>query len=249
MEISGNTILITGGATGIGRGLAEAFTAEDNQVIIASRRKDELEAVTAANPGMASIELDVTDPHSIAAAAASVLRDHPDLNVVINDAGIMKFEELTKGEVDVADATVATNLMGPIRVTAAFMRHLLAQSAATIINVSAGTAFVPMSVTPTYNATKAALHNYSESLREQLKDTSVQVLEIIPPAVQSTLLVPEGATDKRAMPVADYIGQVMAIIRNGADREVAVEAVLPLRLAEKRGNYDEMFAKNNAFFG
>ncbi len=248
MKTTGNTILITGGGSGIGRGLATAFAADGNYVIIAGRRRSALDAVVAATRGITATELDVADPASIAAVVPALLRDYPELNVVVHCAGIMRPEDLKDGNIADAEATVATNLLGPIRLTAALIHHLLAQPAATIVTISAGLAFVPMAPTPTYNATKAAIHSYSETLREQLKATSVEVLEIIPPYVQSALLGSDGLTDEHAMPVADFIAQTMDIIRGGAAHEISVEQVKPLRNAEANGTYQVMFEKNNAIF-
>ena len=185
MKLTGNTILITGGGTGIGRGLAEAFHALGNQVIIAGRRKSALDETTSANPGMRSIVFDVEDPASIRSFAAQVTASCPALNVLINNAGIMRPEDLKADPVDLtnAEAIIAINLLGPIRLTAALLPHLQRQASATIINVSSGLAFIPLHVTPTYCATKAALHSWSQSLRYQLKSTSVEVLELAPPYV------------------------------------------------------------------
>lgn len=248
MQTSGNTILITGGGSGIGRGLAEAFAAAGNTVIIAGRRRPALDAVVAVNPGMAAIALDVGDPASIAAAVPALLRDYPGLNAVVHNAGIMRVETLSDPDRADAEATVATNLLGPIRLTAALLPHLLAQPAATIVTVSSGLAFVPMAPTPTYCATKAAIHSYSVTLREQLKATPVEVLEIAPPYVQTELMSADQAHDARAMPLADFIAETMAIIRGGATAEVVVDRCRPLRDAEKNGTYDQMFAMTNGMF-
>ena len=174
MEMTGNTILVTGGGTGIGRALAEAFHARGNHVIVVGRRPKPLAEVTAANPGMASAVLDVADSGAIQAFAAGVAQDHPALNVLINNAGIMKVEDVLTEPVDleVAEATVATNLLGPIRLTAALLPHLRGRPAAAVVNVTSGLAFVPRAVAPTYSATKAAMHSYSQSLRFLLKDTA-----------------------------------------------------------------------------
>jgi uncharacterized oxidoreductase len=181
MQIRGNTILITGGGSGIGRGLAEAFHAEGNQVIIAGRRKQLLDETVKANPGMKSAILDIGSTDSIRTFAEKLKADFPALNAVIHNAGIMKPESVKSANVVDAEAIVTTNLLGPIRLTAALLPHLLKQSRAAIMTVSSGLAFVPLSMTPTYCATKAAIHSYTQSLRYQLKDTSVQVLELIPP--------------------------------------------------------------------
>ena len=197
MNITNNTILITGGGSGIGRGLAEAFHALGNKVIIAGRRRKALEETTDANPGMAFVTLDIDDPAAIRAFAAEVTELHPTLNVLINNAGISRMEDLkAKWEGPTkAEAMITTNLLGPIRLTAALLPRLRKQPRATIINVTSGLAFVPFPLAPTYSATKAALHSYTESLRFQFKETPLEFLEIIPPYVQTELGGPAQAAD------------------------------------------------------
>jgi uncharacterized oxidoreductase len=246
MQISGNTILITGGGTGIGRGLAEAFHAEGNQVIIAGRRKESLQAVVLANPGMKAAVLDIGNVESILSFAEQIKKDYPALNVVIQNAGIMKPESLQKGMVADAEAIIATNLLGPIRLTAALLPLLLKQPRAVIMTVSSGLAFVPLAMTPTYCATKAAIHSYTQSLRYQLRDTSLQVLELIPPYVQTELTGPRQASDPNAMPLQDYIAESMTILKSSPDAtEICVERVKPLRFAEASGGYDAFCKKFN----
>ena len=234
MNLTGNTIFITGGGSGIGRALAEALHQRGNQVIISGRRQGPLDEVTAANPGMKSIALDIQDPASIAAAAARLTAEFPALNVLVNNAGIMRAEDLKalkKAALPDAEAIVTTNLLGPIRMTAALLPHLLRQSAATIVNVSSGLGFVPMAMTPTYSATKAALHSYTMSLRYQLRDTSIKVLEIIPPWVATELMGPT-PTDSRAMPLDKFIAETMEILATDAE-EICVQNVMFLRNAAK----------------
>jgi uncharacterized oxidoreductase len=231
MKLSGNTIFITGGGSGIGHALAEQLHKRGNQVIISGRRQDALDAATAANPGMKSITLDIENPASIAAAVEKLTRDFPALNVLINNAGIMRPEDVKKGAVADAEAIVTTNLLGPIRITAALMPHFLKQPSATVINVSSGLAFVPLAMTPTYCATKAAIHSYTQSLRYQLQGTSIQVLEISPPWV-ATELMGEKPSDPRAMPLDKYIAETMEILGTDAE-EICVQNVLFLRNAAK----------------
>jgi uncharacterized oxidoreductase len=242
MNLSGNTILITGGGSGIGRGLAEALHALGNQVVISGRRQGALDETTAANPGMKSLALDITSPDAIRSFAAQVASQFPSLNVLINNAGIMRAEKLHAQQPDLADAEaiVTTNLLGPIRLTAALLPHLQRQPHAAIMNVSSGLAFLPLTLTPTYCATKAAIHSYTLSLRYQLKATNVEVLELIPPYVATDLM--GGASDPRAMPLDQFIAEVMAILKQQpTPAEICVENVKPLRFAAESGKFDAIF--------
>ena len=244
MQMSGNTILITGGGSGIGRGLAEAFHASGNQVVVAGRRKQVLDETTAANHGMKSAVLDIESADSIRSFAAQLAKDFPSLNVVIHNAGIMRPENLKSDAVADAAAIVTTNLLGPIRLTAALLPLLLAQPKPVVMTVSSGLAFVPFAMTPTYCATKAAIHSYTQSLRYQLRDTSVQVLELIPPYVQTELMGARQANDPRAMPLNEFIAETMRILKDSPEaNEICVERVKPLRFAERGGDYDG-FVKN-----
>jgi uncharacterized oxidoreductase len=251
MNLTGNTILITGGGSGIGRALAEALHAKGNQVIISGRREQVLDEVTAANPGMKSLVLDIQDKADIAAFARTAVERYPQLNVVINNAGIMKNEDVTHTEqhLAVAEETVLTNLLGPIRLTAALLPHLLKQPRSTLMTVSSGLAFVPLGVTPTYSATKAAIHSYSMALRRQLAGTSTQVIELAPPYVQTELRGPEQAVDPAAQPLAEFIAEVMNILETQPEaEEVIVERCKPLRFAAENGKMAEVFAiVNDAF--
>jgi len=246
MELKGNTILITGGGSGIGRGLAEAFHAEGNQVIIAGRRREALDETIAANPGIKGMTFDVGDRNSVLNFARQISSDYPALNVVIQNAGIMKMEDIKEGETGDAEATIATNLLGPIRLTAALLPHLLSKPQAAIMTVSSGLAFVPLATTPTYCATKAAIHSYSQSLRYQLRNTAVQIIELIPPYVQTELMGTHQANDPAAMPLKDFIAESMRILRSAPDStEICVERVKPLRNAEASGNYAAFFREFN----
>ncbi len=249
MKISDNTILITGGGSGIGRALAEQFHKRGNTVIIAGRRRAVLDEVAAANPGMIAVELDVERPEAITAFARKLVVDHPALNVLINNAGMMTPEDVKTGKTDVAEATITTNLLGPIRLTAALLPHLLKQPAATVINTTSGLAFVPLAITPTYSATKAALRFYTQSLRFQLKDTSVEVIELAPPYVQTHLMGDHQASDPNAMPLDEYIAETMANFEQSpTPAENLVERVKFLSGAERRGDYAQVFETLNSMF-
>ncbi|WP_395944539.1 SDR family oxidoreductase [Brevundimonas sp.] len=247
MNITGNTILITGGGSGIGRALAEALHARGNQIIITGRREGVLQETAAANPGMAWATLDMEDAAAVAAFGARIVQDHPALNAVILNAGIMKAENLKAAPFDFAtvEATITTNLLGPIRLTAALLPHLLAQPKATVVTVTSGLAFTPLAATPTYNATKAAIHSWTQSLRHQLADTTIEVLELAPPAV-ATDLMPGHADNPNSMPLADYTAEVIGLIERGDTPrgEILVDRVKPLRFAEADG-YEAVFAMLN----
>ena len=251
MNLTGNTILITGGGSGIGRGLAEELHKLGNHVVIAGRRRHALDETIAANPGMQALQLDIENPAAIRAFAAEVTERFPALNVLVNNAGIMRAEKLLAQPDDLkdAEAMVATNLLGPIRLTAALLPHLRQQPHAAIMNVSSGLAFVPLAFTPTYCATKAAIHSYTQSLRYQLRSTSIEVLELVPPYVQTHLM--DGADDPRAMPLKAFIAGVMQILQTQpTPAEICVQNVNPLRRAAEEGRYDGTFnGMNGAMAG
>jgi uncharacterized oxidoreductase len=247
MNLTGNTILITGGGSGIGRGLAEQLHKLGNQVIIAGRRQSALDDTIAANPGMKSMQLDIESPAAIIEFAAKLTTSFPSLNILINNAGIMRTEKLLAQQPGLADAEaiITTNLLGPIRLTAALLAHLQKRPQAAIMNVSSGLAFLPLAFTPTYCATKAAMHSYTQSLRFQLRDTYIQVLELVPPYVATDLM--SGASDPRAMPLDQFIAEVMDIWKTEpTPAEICVNNVLPLRNAEREGRFDATFNGLNA---
>jgi len=227
MKLSGNTIFITGATSGIGRGLAEAFHSRGNKVIIGGRRKALLDEVTRANPGMDAVEIDVSNPAQIASVTESLKQKYPALNVLINNAGIMPFDDVT-GPLDDAQAVnqVNTNLLGPVRISGALIEHLKKQPEAFIINNSSVVAYIPMSMAALYSATKAAIHSYSLSQRFALRETSVRVLEIAPPWVDTDLIYKSG--DARAMQLEPFIAETMALLET-ATTEVVVEAGQRLR--------------------
>lgn len=244
MNITGNTILMTGGTSGIGRALAEALHAKGNTVIIAGRRQQLLDEVAGKNPGITGIAFDAANPASIDQLANEVKQRFPQLNALINNAGIAKMEDYTANPIDIGTALgiVQTNISGVLQLTAALLPTLLAQPAATLMVTTSGLAFVPFPPGPTYSATKAFLHNWLDALRVQLQKTSLEVLELAPPYVQTELGGPQQLSDPRAMPLADYTREVMQILEeNRIERgEILVEKVKPMRWAEKEGSYDQI---------
>lgn len=245
MQMTENTVLVTGGGTGIGRGLAESFHRLGNQVIIAARRREPLEAVAEANPGMQVCSLDQSDPAGIRRFAIELTDRYPDLNVIVNNAGIQRVEDLVNGDAGAAEQTVAINLLGPIRLISALMPSLLRRPRAAIVNVTSGLAFMPSALTPTYCATKAALHSYTQSLRFRLRDTAIQVIEIIPPHVQ-TALQGERGFDPNAMPLDEYVAETMSLLQTQPQAdETVVERVKAFRFADRDGVYDRIYPAFN----
>jgi uncharacterized oxidoreductase len=228
MKLTANTIFITGGTSGIGRALAEAFHKRGNKVIIAGRRQALLDEVANANPGIETVQLDINDPAQIKSVARQVVERHPALNVVINNAGIMPFDNAGSGDLDDEQVVglVQTNLLGPVRISAAFLEHLKRQPDAYLINNSSILAFLPLAGNALYSATKAAIHSYSLSQRFLLRDTSVKVLEIAPPWVDTDLIHKSG--DPRAMPLDEFIQETLSKLE-AATTEVLVDRVIPLR--------------------
>jgi uncharacterized oxidoreductase len=251
MKISGNTIFIPGSTSGIGLALALRLRDKGNTVIIGGRRAELLEQIAADNPDIDTVQIDTADAESVRSAADEVLARHQDLNVVIMMAGIMKVEDWHHPEswLEDAEATITTNVLGPIRLIAAFIDHLQKQPDATIITVSSGLAFAPLRVTPSYNASKAAIHMLSESLRLQLADTTVQVKELVPPSVR-THLVPGQQDNVVAMPLDEFADEVIGLLDNDPSKdganEIQVERVKFLRYGEARGDYEHVVAALNA---
>jgi uncharacterized oxidoreductase len=220
MQLTDNVIFITGGGSGIGRGLAQAFHKLGNQVIIAGRRAALLDEVTRANPGMASVVLDVNDPANIAAVAARTIVQFPKLNVLINNAGVMSFENVASAIDDgAAQALVTTNLLGPIRVTSVLIEHLKAQPRAAIVYNSSALAFAPLAPAAVYSATKAAIHSFALSQRFMLRNSSVTVQEIAPPWVETDLIEARGG-----MPLAAFISDTMALLATDVEEIVVGDA-------------------------
>jgi short-subunit dehydrogenase involved in D-alanine esterification of teichoic acids len=227
--------------------LALALQAKGNSVIIGGRRADLLERIAAEHPGIDTVQIDTTHAASIESASKEVLAKHPDLNVLVAMAGIMRIEDWREPEsfLASAEAVVTTNLLGPIRLIAAFIEHLRRQQDATIVTVSSGLAFTPLAVTPSYNASKAAIHMLSESIRLQLADTSVKIVELEPPAVRTSLL-PGQESSAFAMELDEFVAEVIALIEAQPDaKEIQVERVKFLRYGEARGDYDKVVATLN----
>jgi uncharacterized oxidoreductase len=230
MKLTGNTVFITGGTSGIGRALAEALSARGNKVIVAGRRKALLDEIATQNPDIDTVELDIGNAEQIRAVAQQLIARYPSLNVVINNAGIMPFDDVGAAMDAKADAAavhlVETNLLGPVRVSAAFVEHLKQQPESWIINNSSVLAYVPLAPTALYSATKAAIHSYTLSQRFVLRNTSVRVLEIAPPWVDTDLIHKSG--DPRAMPLDAFIAETLQRLET-ATHEVVVEAAQPMR--------------------
>lgn len=248
MNLTGNTIFIPGATSGIGLALAVQLHEAGNTVIVGGRRAELLDQIAAEHPGIAAVAIDTADPASIEAAAKDVLARYPDLNVLITMAGIMRIEDWRQPESFLASAesVVTTNVLGPIRLIAAFIEHLQQRPDATIMTVSSGLAFTPLAVTPSYNLSKAAIHMLSESIRLQYADTSVKVVELVPPSVR-TELVPGQETSEFAMPLEEFVSEVMSLLESQPDAtEIQVERVKFLRYGEARGDYDQVVATLNA---
>lgn len=247
MNISGNTIFIPGSTSGIGLALALELQARGNTLIVGGRRAELLERIAADHPGIDTVQIDTADSASIESAAKEVLAKHPDLNVLVAMAGIMRAEDWHQPESFLASAesVVTTNVLGPIRLIGAFIQHLQAQPDATIVTVSSGLAFTPLKVTPSYNASKAAIHMLSESIRLQLADTTVKIVELEPPSVRTSLM-PGQEDNAMAMPLDEFVAEAVGLLQAQPDaKEIQVERVKFLRYGEARGDYDQVVAALN----
>jgi len=246
MKPNGNTILITGGGSGIGAALAQRLHDAGNTVIVAGRRVEALDETIAGRANMHGLQLDIDTAEGVADFAGRVLAQFPALNVVFNNAGIMKSEVLdTKRDLTDAADSITTNLLGPIRLIDALIDHLVATPDAVIVNVTSGLAFVPLITAPTYNATKAAIHSYTVSLREVLKGR-VEVIELAPPGVQTTL-TPGQENRPGYLPLDDFIDEVVGLLQTQpTPPEILVERVKMLRNAEAEHRFDTTLVQFNA---
>ena len=241
MNITGNTIFIPGATSGLGLALAVALHDKGNKVIVGGRRAELLEQIAARHPGLDTVRIDTADTASIEVAAKEVLARHPDLNVLITMAGIMRVEDwrTPSAFLSSAEETMTTNVLGPIRLIAAFIEHLQGRPDSTIITVSSGLGFTPLAVTPSYNASKAAIHMLSESIRLQFAGTTVKIVELVPPAVRTSLL-PGQEKSQWAMPLEDFTTEVMSLLESQPDAtEIQVERVKFLRYSEVHGHYEK----------
>ncbi len=249
MKMTGNTILVTGGTSGIGCALAEAFHDRGNQVVIAGRRQDKLDEVVATRPGMVAVQLDQDNPASLSHLAEAMRTRFPTLNVLLANAGISRAEDITADEWDASDAeaVVNTNIMGPLRVTAAVLPVLKLQKDAALVVTTSNLAFIPRADFPSYCASKAFLHSWLQSVRHQLCKIPVEVLELSPPYVATELTGPGQASDPRAVPLDAYVAEVMQLLEVGhhPGGEVLVQRDYFRRTAERDGRYDEVFATIN----
>ena len=239
MKNTGNTILITGGSSGFGREYARAWHDAGNTVIVAARSEDELEETAEGRENLHAMPLDVAEASAVDRFAKEVVERFPDLNVVMNNAGIMPYEDITAArDLSDADKVIAINLLGPIRLTDALIDHLKAQDHAVLINVTSGLAYVPMPKAATYSATKAAIHSYTLSLRKLLEG-QVEVIELVPPGVQ-TELTPGQSTREGYMPLDEFIEETLALFaQDPTPEEILVERVKGFRFAERDGTVKE----------
>jgi uncharacterized oxidoreductase len=250
MKMRSNTILITGGGSGIGRGLAEAFHKLDNRIIICSRNEDALKTACAANPGMSYVRMDVTDRASIQSAGGEVMARFPQLNCLINNAGIQRAHDFTHSEAvddEVIQQEISTNLLGLIRVSSTFLPQIQRNPDGILINVSSGLGLVPLARFPVYCATKAAVHSFCLSIRHQMRNTGVKVIELIPPYVATDLgqahRPPSGA--RAPMPLDEFIAAAMEEFAKGTE-EAAVGTAKGLAAACSNEGARNIFAGMNS---
>jgi uncharacterized oxidoreductase len=243
MDITSRTVFIAGATSGIGLELARRFAAAGSTVIVGGRRTDLLDKI--ATEGFATVRIDVTDQASVDYARDTILRTHPSLDTIVTMSGVGIPEDLRDpAHFSATKQTIDTNLLGTIRVIDAFTPHLIGRGTGTIITVSSGIGFLPFPVMPTYAASKAGVHAYTEALRAQLDGTGVEVSELVPPAVATT---PEQLQlNPRALDLAEFATEVIDLLHaNPTPHEVLVKGVLMHRWAERDGTYDELVAQRS----
>lgn len=237
MDISNRTVFIAGGTSGIGLGLAQRFSDAGSTVVVGGR---DVERVS----GLEAVRIDVTEPASVTRARDEVLARHPDLDLVVAMAGIMLIEDLLDpAHIEKAEATIAVNLLGTIRVIDAFTEHLVGRGAGDIITVTSGIGFMPFPPMPTYGASKAGVHAYTEALREQLRGTGVGVTELIPPAIATA---GQEKINPAALPLDGFLDEVLGLLSAApTPNEIVVQAAQRLRWAERDGTYAELLAQRS----
>ncbi|TDU03387.1 short-subunit dehydrogenase involved in D-alanine esterification of teichoic acids [Streptomyces sp. 846.5] len=243
MDISNRTVFIAGATSGIGLELARRFAAAGSAVIVGGRRTDLLDRLAA--EGFAAVPIDVTDQDSVDRARDTILRSHPGLDTIVTMSGVMIPEDLRDpAHFSAAEKTIDVNLLGTVRVIDAFTPHLIGRGTGTIITVTSGIGFLPFPPMPTYAASKAGVHAYSEALRAQLDGTGIEVTELVPPAVATT---PELAqANPRALDLADFATEVFDLLQTSpTPHEILVKGVLMHRWAERDGTYDELVAQRS----
>ena len=245
MNISGNTILVTGGATGIGRALAERFLQRGNEVIVCGRREAALEQIRSEHPKIGTIRCDVASHCERETLFHQVTRDFPAINVLVNNAGIQRRVDLNDLESwENTRSEIAINLEAPIHLSELFQQHFKGLDRAAIMNVTSGLAFVPLANVPVYCATKAALHSFTLSLRWQLKNTKTEVIEIIPPAVDTDLQAP--GLHKFGVNVDEFADHIFAGLENGG-KEVGYGTAIASSQAS-RDELNAIFERMNGSF-
>lgn len=242
MDLANRTVLIVGGTSGIGRELARRFAAAGSTVAVGGRSTDALSALS--DEGIGTFRIDVTDGASVVRARDAVLAQYPELDTVVTMSGVMLLEDLRDpAHFEAAQTTIDTNLVGTIRVIDAFTPHLVRRGAGTFVTVTSGIAFLPFPPMPTYAASKAAVHAYSEALRAQLDGTGVSVVELVPPAVATA---GQEKANPHALPLDGFAAEVMQLLsQHPTPDEILVERVLMHRWAERDGTYGDLVAQRS----
>ncbi|NHT18377.1 SDR family NAD(P)-dependent oxidoreductase [Cellulomonas sp. IC4_254] len=237
MDLTQRTALIVGGTSGIGLGLARRLAEAGSTVVVGGRRAAPVD-------GLETVQVDVTDETSVRRARDAVLAAHPDLDLVVTMSGVMLVEDLRDpAHFAAAETTVVTNLLGTIRVLDAFTPHLIGRGAGRIVTVSSGIAFLPFPPMPTYAASKAGVHAYTEALRAQLAGTGVEVTELVPPAVATA---GQEEVNPAALPLDAFLDEVLDLLaQEPTPDEVLVRGVLMHRWAERDGTYADLVARRS----